>query len=405
MNPSTPTLRGPHWFSVVILAFAGLLIWWGAAVTTKDVGLAVPDWPLSFGQVNPEGWLGKEALLLEHGHRAIASFVGTLTAVLFLWIWLKSSKRKGLVIVEFGVLTFALAAIVVGVSKGYGLKTANSQAAAGNVHLTTGDPMPWFAMASIVGALCVAWFCWSWAKRNWSLALRLSGLALLFVELQAVLGGLRVTEMSNAFGVIHGCFGQIFFCLLILVVLVTSPTWQMRPLIGLGSLKAVRIWGGVLFVSVFCQLILGATMRHTHRIGLAADDIVTTGGSFLPDFSSFDLVVLFAHKSGAVLVFLIVFAFAAFALRHLSDVPAILKAALLLAALVCIQVFLGIFVLETGKSFWVTNFHVIIGLGILSCAFYILVQSWSSIGRSPLLAGRHEGAEVLSEQSPHPQNV
>ncbi|MGK0187978.1 MAG: heme A synthase [Verrucomicrobiales bacterium] len=381
---------------MVVLAFAGLLIWWGAAVTTKDVGLAVPDWPLSFGQVNPEGWLGKEALFLEHGHRSIASFVGTLTAILFLWIWLKSTSNRGRVLAEFGVLTICLAAIVVGVSRGYTLKSANSQAAAGNTHLVTGDPTPWFAMASIVGLLCIGWFCWSWARRGWSLPLKLSGLALLFVELQAVLGGLRVTEMSDTFGVVHGCFGQVFFCLLFLVVLVTSRSWQSRPLVSSEAIKGLRIWGGVLFGSIFGQLILGATMRHTHRIGLAADDIVTTGGSFLPDFSNFDLVILFSHKSGAVVVFLVVLAFAAFALRHLTNVPAILRSALLLVGLVCVQLCLGIFVLETGKSFWVTNFHVITGLGILSSAFYVLVQSWRAISRSALLVQEESESPKLN---------
>ena len=386
MSDSPSALRGPHRLSGVVLAFAGLLVWWGAAVTTKDVGLAVPDWPLSFGQVNPEGWLGKEALFLEHGHRSIASFVGTLTAFLFLWIWLKFSDRKFRVFIEFLVLSVGLAVIVAGVSRGYALEAANSQAAAGNVHLATGNPIPWFAVAAIVGVGVMAWFFWSLARRGWSLPLKLSALALVCVEVQAVLGGLRVTEMSNAFGVLHGCFGQAYFCLLLLVFLVTSQSWNARPLVPQEVLGGLRTWGCVLFGTIFGQLIVGATMRHTHRIGLAASDIVTTGGSFLPDFGNFDLLILFTHKLGAVLVFLIVFAFVGFALRHLGDATAIRRAAIALAGLVCVQVCLGIFVLETGKSFWVTNFHVITGLCILSCAFFVLAKSFCAVGHGALLA-------------------
>ena len=399
MNHSLHSLRGPHWFSIVVLAFSGLLIWWGAAVTTKDVGLAVPDWPLSFGQVNPPGWLGTEALFLEHGHRSIASFVGTLTAILFLWIWLKSSTDRPRVVAEFFALSVALAAIIAGVSKGYTLKAANSQAAAGNVGLTTGNPEPWFALAVIAGLLCLIWFAWSWARRGWSLPLKLSALALICVEIQAVLGGLRVTEMSDMFGVIHGCFGQAFFCLLLLVTLATSRSWNSRPLVSQEALRGLQIWGFVLFFAVFGQLILGATMRHTHRIGLAAADIVTTGGSFIPDFSNFGLAIMFAHKIGAVIVFLVVLAFAAFALRYLSDTPVILRAALILSGLVCIQVCLGIFVLETGKSFWVTNFHVLTGLGILSCAFFVLANSCRAVGRGPLLAGGAEASVAGTKES------
>ncbi|MCB1100018.1 MAG: COX15/CtaA family protein [Verrucomicrobiae bacterium] len=404
MRYSPSALRGPHRLSIVVLAFAGLLVWWGAAVTTKDVGLAVPDWPLSFGQVNPDGWLGKEALLLEHGHRSIASFVGTLTAILFLWIWLRSSNQKAWVFAEFLALSVGLAAIVVGVSRGYTFESANSQAAAGNIDRATGDPTPWFALAAIVGVGVVVWFVWSWAKRRWSLPLKLSGLALICVELQAVLGGLRVTEMSNAFGVIHGCFGQAFFCLLLLMVLVTSQSWESRPLVPQKAIGWLRIWGCVLFATVFGQLIVGATMRHTHRIGLAADDIVTTGGTFLPDFSNFDLTILFTHKSGAVIVFLVVFAFAGFALRHLSEVTALLRAAITLVVLVCVQVCLGIFVLETGKSFWVTNFHVLTGLCILSCAFFILAKGFSAVERSSLLAAEPSSGAVQSGLSTHQES-
>lgn len=386
MSHSPSTLRGPHRLSGVVLGFAGLLVWWGAAVTTKDVGLAVPDWPLSFGQLNPNGWLGQEALFLEHGHRSIASFVGTLTAVLFLWIWLRFSDRKFAVITEFLLLSLGLAVIVAGVSRGYALKAANSQSAAGNVHLATGDPIPWFAVAAIVSGGVLAWFFWSWAKREWSLPLKLAALALVCVEVQAVLGGLRVTEMSDAFGILHGCFGQAFFLLLLLVFLVTSQSWNARPIVPQEVLGRLRMWGGVLFGTIFGQLIVGATMRHTHRIGLAASDIVTTGGTFIPDFSNFDLLMLFIHKSGAVLVFIVVFSFVGFALRHLGNATVIRSAALGLAGLVCVQVCLGIFVLQTGKSFWVTNFHVITGLCILSCSFFVLTKSFCAVGHGVLLA-------------------
>lgn len=366
---------------MVILAFAGLLVWWGAAVTTKDVGLAVPDWPLSFGKVNPEGWLGKEALLLEHGHRAIASLVGTLTALLFLWIWIRTSISRWAVVAEFSTLCVLLAAIVAGVARGYAFQSANAQAAAGNVAAATGNPVPWFLLAIVCGLLCLGWFAWSWTRRGWPMALKVSGLALVIVEVQAVLGGLRVTEMSDLFGIIHGCFGQVFFCVLLWVTMVTSSSWpEGRPLTGSGAPGLLRVWGGVLFAAVFGQLILGATVRHTHRIGLAADDILTTGGTFLPDWDNADLVLLFAHKAGAAGVSLVVLLFAGFAIRRHDGVSAIRRLALALAVLVGLQACLGILVLQTGKSFWVTNLHVLNGLAILSCAFILFVRSRLATG-------------------------
>ncbi len=52
---------------------------WGAVVHNTQSSLACPDWPLCYDQVFPnmEG-----AILIEHGHRLLASFVGLLTILL-----------------------------------------------------------------------------------------------------------------------------------------------------------------------------------------------------------------------------------------------------------------------------------------------------------------------------------
>jgi cytochrome c oxidase assembly protein subunit 15 len=64
----------------------------GASVTSKQAGLSVPDWPLSYGQVMPEM---KGGVLYEHGHRLIASAVGFMTIVLAVWVW-RVEHRKWL---------------------------------------------------------------------------------------------------------------------------------------------------------------------------------------------------------------------------------------------------------------------------------------------------------------------
>ncbi len=55
----------------------------GGMVTSTGSGLAVPDWPLSFGQVMPPMQGG---VLYEHGHRMVASAVGLLIVVEALWL-------------------------------------------------------------------------------------------------------------------------------------------------------------------------------------------------------------------------------------------------------------------------------------------------------------------------------
>ena len=38
---------------------------------------------------------------------------------------------------------------------------------------------------------------------------------------------------------------------------------------------------------------------------------------------------------------------------------------------------LGVSVIWTGKSFWVTNFHVINGLGLLAFSFMLMAFAWA----------------------------
>src|SRR5262249_50287576 len=61
----------------------GVLIFAGGLVTSTGSGLAVPDWPLSYGQLMPP-MVGN--VRFEHGHRMVASTVGFLTVVLAIWL-------------------------------------------------------------------------------------------------------------------------------------------------------------------------------------------------------------------------------------------------------------------------------------------------------------------------------
>ena len=64
-----------------------------------------------------------------------------------------------------------------------------------------------------------------------------------------------------------------------------------------------------------------------------------------------------------------------------------------------IQVGLGITVILTGKSFWVTNLHVINGLLLLASSFLIMVSIWSACASLGLIAeGDAEGLEAESNE-------
>ena len=90
--PSSPPGYQPrlHQFASLTAAATLLLICAGGLVTSTESGLAVPDWPLSYGMLMPPMVGG---ILIEHGHRMIASGVGCLTLILCGWL-LKTEPRR-----------------------------------------------------------------------------------------------------------------------------------------------------------------------------------------------------------------------------------------------------------------------------------------------------------------------
>jgi cytochrome c oxidase assembly protein subunit 15 len=99
-----------HRFALVTSIATLILICSGGMVTSKGVGLAVPDWPTSFGYnmflFPVSQWVG--GIFFEHTHRLIASAVGFMTIILAAWIW-RADDRRWLRYLGFA----ALAAVIV----------------------------------------------------------------------------------------------------------------------------------------------------------------------------------------------------------------------------------------------------------------------------------------------------
>ena len=100
-----------HRFAVITALSTLLLVAAGGLVTSTGSSLAVPDWPLSFGQVFPKMEGG---VLYEHGHRMIAASVGLLVTALMIWL-LRSETRRW--VRRLGVAAF-LAVVIQGVLGG-----------------------------------------------------------------------------------------------------------------------------------------------------------------------------------------------------------------------------------------------------------------------------------------------
>lgn len=84
-----PQNTGLHRFAVFTACCTLLLLVAGALVTSNDAGLAVPDWPLSYGSIAPPMVGG---IFYEHSHRVVATFVGVLTIVLTVWLWRRDPR-------------------------------------------------------------------------------------------------------------------------------------------------------------------------------------------------------------------------------------------------------------------------------------------------------------------------
>jgi cytochrome c oxidase assembly protein subunit 15 len=81
---------GLHHWSILLAFCTLLLVVAGGLVTSRDAGLSVPDWPLSYGKLMPpmEG-----GVLYEHGHRMVATTVGLFTIVSMVWLFRVEKRR------------------------------------------------------------------------------------------------------------------------------------------------------------------------------------------------------------------------------------------------------------------------------------------------------------------------
>ncbi len=94
-RPLSSTL---HRWAVAIVCLVWPLIWVGGLVTTYDAGMAVPDWPGTYGKnlfLYPyQTWLlGPFDLFIEHGHRLLGAIVGFLAIIAVVIAWFTEPRR------------------------------------------------------------------------------------------------------------------------------------------------------------------------------------------------------------------------------------------------------------------------------------------------------------------------
>lgn len=376
-------------FAAFTAAATLVLLVAGGLVTSHGVGMAVPDWPNTYGYnmflFPVSQWVG--GIFFEHSHRLIAAFVGLLTAILAGWLWARETQGKAR---WLGLAAIAFVLVLLGVRK-----------------------MPVYVTLAATGIVVIGFGLWQFGRDTRQV--RWLGMAALAaVIVQGVLGGLRVVLFKDEIGIFHATLAQLFFVLVCVIALLTSRWWNqlpsaLSPLPSDGSgeqqsaaLRGMKLLAAATTVLILLQLILGATMRHQHA-GLAIPDFPSAYGKLWPamdansvatynqqrlevtaanPITSFQISLQMAHRLMAVAILVCVLAIAWRARSSLSrsrmpegrDAEALRRIAYGWLALILVQAGLGAWTIWSSKAADVATAHVLVGaLSLVTGALWCII--------------------------------
>ena len=276
-----------HRFAVLTAAATWVLLFLGGLVTSTGSGLAVPDWPLSFGQVMPEMVGG---VLFEHGHRMAASLVGFLTLILSIWTGVSETRPGVRALGMLMIVAVILQGVLGGVTVIYKLPIA--------VSVTHACLAQTFFCMAVTMALVTGPSWGAPRARPLELGAPLPALAAATtatVFVQLILGaltrhsgaGLAIPDFPLAFGrlvppfetnliAIH--FAHRVGALLVSVMVLTLATTALRHPEAPASVRRLAALAVVLLV---LQISLGASIIWTHRSVVPTTTHLVIGAALL----------------------------------------------------------------------------------------------------------------------------
>jgi cytochrome c oxidase assembly protein subunit 15 len=337
----------------LLTAFATLvLICFGGLVTSHGAGMAVPDWPNTFGYnlffFPVSKWVG--GIFYEHTHRLVASGVGFLTIILAVWLWLKESRRW---LRWLGVIAF-FSVVLQGVLGG--LRVVLFKDELGIFHAALGQLF--FVLTCSIALFTSRWWL-------------LTGPA-----------GIHRRQVPYP------------------ITLMANTRSLPSTLADHCDLRRLFLFATIL---IFAQLILGATMRHQHA-GLAIPDFPAAYGRVWPalnaesiarynqnrievnavnPISAFQIVLQMTHRILALVILFSVASSAWLANRRPGRDRFVAKVSGAWLGLILVQVFLGAATIWTGKSADVATAHV--AVGALSLMIGVMLAILGFRGRVPLV--------------------
>jgi len=391
-----------HRFAMLTALATFLLLAAGGLVTSHGAGMAVPDWPNTYGYnlflFPVSKWVG--GIFYEHTHRLIASGVGVLTTLLALWLYGRNARPV--------MRWTGLALLMLGIADALAFPGRRADG----------------AVTGIAGlALLGASFVWPRCAPAAGWLRRLGVIAFIAVVLQGVLGGLRVVLFKDPIGIFHATLAQLFFALVCAIALFTGKGWRNLPrsavaisdrrpvsqtnLRKAGKLRQLAVATTAL---ILFQLILGATMRHQHA-GLAIPDFPLAYGKLWPatdpesvahynerrveitaanPITAFQIELQMAHRMAAALILAAVMGCAWSASRNFTWRSPLTRLAMFWLGLIVAQAGLGAATVWSDKAADIATAHVLVGaLSLATGAIWCIIsfQSPESARRGPVLSG------------------
>jgi len=293
-------------------------------VTSKGVGLAVPDWPTTFGYnmlfFPVSRWVG--GILFEHTHRLIASAVGFLTIVLAIWLWRGETRQW---VRNLGVL--ALAGVILQGILG-GLRVTMLKDEIGIFHAC-------IAQAFLALLVVIALVTTSFWKSLWD-----------------------VNSTAKNFTPTKTLAVAITLAIYVQLALGATMRHQHRDLAILDFPTANGAW-----------------IPNTSSTALAKINAWRDARG-LSDVDAFQIWLQMAHRFLALLIAAAVIAFSSRVWRNVPEIPALKRLSMLWVAFLFGQLTLGAWTIWSNKAADIATAHVAVGAIMLSFGVSISAICW-----------------------------
>ena len=233
-------------------------------------------------------------------------------------------------------------------------------------------------IASTVGFLILVLAIWLWRAEPRTWVRRLGYIALAAVITQGILGGITVLwYLPDPISIAHASLAQIVFCLTTAIALFASRGWMDSTTAPSSDDAMLRKLTIVTTGWIYVQILIGATMRHTDA-GLAIPDFPLAFGHLIPPHWDPKIAIHFAHRVGALVASLLIIATAGHVFYHHRVRGELVRPAVLLLALLTMQITLGAYTVLTEKHYVINSLHVVTGASVLATSLVLALRAHRS---------------------------